>query len=73
MAEKNTIIKEPNGNSRTESYKKWNKMFTGWAYSRVEKAGNRVSELVHRPIEVILYEGQRGKILKKNEEHLRVL
>ena len=39
----------------------------------MEKAGNRVSELVHRPVEVILYEGQRGKILKKNEEHLRGL
>ena len=57
----NTIIKEPSGNSRGESYKNWNKTFTEWAYSRLEMAENRVSELVDRPMEIILSEGQREK------------
>lgn len=36
-------------------------------------AGKRVSELVDRPIKIILSQGQTKKFLKNNEEHFKGL
>lgn len=63
--------KELNRNSGTEKYNNWIEKFTKGSNSRLEEATERISKLADTTFEIIEYEEQKEKTMKRSKQSLR--